>query len=174
MRLRFCSVTVTITGLFFLLATQASQSSTNENMREELGKQYKKYDLDVSEGDENTKTEAKYQLGLCYKDGLGCEKDPYRGYVFFYLAHKKDVPEATYQLGLYHKEGEFAPLDPEEAFSYFKMAHEKGYLKGTEELADCYRKGFGCKQNKEEAERLSKLLESKKSNSNNATENHNN
>lgn len=92
-------------------------------------------------------SDACYQLGMMYKDGLSVEKNPELAISYFKTAASKGNADAYYELGLiYQKE-----LEHVEAFNCFMKAADKGLAKAMFEVAKAYETGMGTGRNREQA-----------------------
>lgn len=98
------------------------------------------------------------QLGCCYRDGIGIERDMSRAVICLEKAAAHGSTEAAMVLyEIYSGEGmEYEEdrrfLDKEKSFSYLKMAAENGGDEALMRLGNLYYKGIGTKADPEKAE----------------------
>lgn len=98
------------------------------------------------------------QLGCCYRDGIGTERDMSRALICLEKAAAHGSSEAAMVLyEIYSGEGmedeeDRRFLDNEKSFSYLKMAAENGGDEALMRLGNLYYKGIGTKADPEKAE----------------------
>lgn len=98
------------------------------------------------------------QLGCCYRDGIGIERDMSRALICLEKAAAHGSTEAAMVLyEIYSGEGmedeeDRRFLDKEKSFSYLKMAAENGGDEALMRLGNLYYKGIGTKADPEKAE----------------------
>ena len=98
------------------------------------------------------------QLGCCYRDGIGTERDMSRALICLEKAAAHGSTEAAMVLyEIYSGEGmedeeDRRFLDKEKSFSYLKMAAENGGDEALMRLGNLYYKGIGTKADPEKAE----------------------
>ena len=96
-------------------------------------------------------------LGCCYLDGKGCEKDEAKGFYWTKKATKISVhnndalPLALCNLGFCYIKGKGVEPNKEEAFKAFKESAQRNYPPAIYNLVLCYKEGIGVEPNKEEA-----------------------
>ena len=78
--------------------------------------------------------EAQYNLGCCYSNGKGVEKDIVEAVKWFRKAAEKGVPEAQYYLGYCYSNGKGVEKDIVEAVKWFRKAAKQGHPKAREAL----------------------------------------
>ena len=82
--------------------------------------------------------EAKYKLGIMYKDGIGIAKHLLLAHVQFVTAALQGHAEAQFTLGKMHANGEGTPKNDIQAFRWYSMAAKQGYAEAQVCLASIY------------------------------------
>ena len=72
---------------------------------------------------------AQYNLGACYKNGIGVEKDPAEAVKWYRKAADQGIAKAQYNLGACYESGTGVERDPAEAARWFRMAADQGYVR---------------------------------------------
>ena len=90
--------------------------------------------------------EAQFQLGLCYKKGVGASQDDARAVRWFAKAAANGHAEAQYHLGLCCETGTGTDKDAAKAVHCFTKAAEQGHAAAQFCLGQCCRKGSGTKK----------------------------
>ena len=80
--------------------------------------------------------EAQYNLGYCYSNGEGVEKDTVEAVKWFRKAAEKGMPEAQYKLGYCYLNGKGVEKDMVEAVKWFRKAAKQGHTKAREALKE--------------------------------------
>ncbi|OON96504.1 MAG: hypothetical protein ATN31_01785 [Candidatus Epulonipiscioides saccharophilum] len=108
---------------------------------------------------ENDDIQAQYQLGLCYKKGLGVIKNAETAFVWLEKAAQKDHAEAQCELAAAYAKGDFtqknlkwyygdgAKQDLENSIFWYKKSAYQGVSEAQYQLARCYKKGLGVEKN---------------------------
>ena len=94
---------------------------------------------------------AQYNLGYCYKSGLGVERDYEKAYEYFQKAADQGNVAAQNSVGIAFLKGEGVPMDYEKAFGYFLKSAENGNPAAFNNVARCYALGQGTPENPIEA-----------------------
>ena len=68
--------------------------------------------------------EAKYRMGMMYRDGIGVDKDLARAAHWFELAARSRSGEGCYLLGRAYEKGEGVPQDKRQAYFWYALAVE--------------------------------------------------
>ncbi len=92
-----------------------------------------------------------YNLGSCYAQGLGCEKDEIKAFNCFKRAAQAGHPEALNNLGACYREGMSVARDPAAATRYFKKSADLGNAFGELNYAFALSRGEGVEQDEKEA-----------------------
>ncbi len=92
-----------------------------------------------------------YNLGSCYAQGLGCEKDEIKAFNCFKRAAKAGHPEALNNLGACYREGMSVTRDAAMATRYFKESADLGNAFGELNYAFALSRGEGVEQDEKEA-----------------------
>ena len=71
---------------------------------------------------------AMYQLGMCYLNGLGVQKDPKKAFEYLEDSAMAGDRDAQYQLGLMYRDGNGLAADNALAYAWFKIASQGGGL----------------------------------------------
>src|SRR6266540_1931365 len=69
---------------------------------------------------------AQYNLGRCYQNGMGIEKDEIKAFEYYKKSAEKGYVEAQFQLGCCYYEGIGTEVNKDWAFDLYKVAAEKG------------------------------------------------
>ncbi len=89
---------------------------------------------------------AQYNLGCCYANGKGVEKNMKMAAKWFNEAAKQGHPEAQYRMGLCYEYGEGVKQDKEEAVKMYRKAATQNEVDAQYNLGCCYANGEGVKQ----------------------------
>ncbi len=73
---------------------------------------------------------ALYNLGICYLNGYGCEKDTVRAFECFTRASDMNHPSAMNMLGEMYRDGVEVEHNPEKAFAFFADSAKSGNSTG--------------------------------------------
>lgn len=87
-------------------------------------------------------TNAWYNLGVMYHQGLAVEPDLSKALDYYQKAARDDHPEAQYNLGIAAIEGDSDKYDPVKAEEYFKGASEGGVTEAAYNLGLLYENGL--------------------------------
>ncbi len=90
---------------------------------------------------------AQTQLGICYFEGIGVEKDYDEAVRLFNLAAKQNDPDAFFMLSQYYA----FEQNEEGLFENAKKAADLHSAMGEFGLAECYQEGFGVKKDDSQA-----------------------
>ena len=85
--------------------------------------------------------EAHFYMGLCFKGGIGTERNHNKAFAQFALGEMSDSADCMVQLGICYKTGDGCDQDADEAFIHFKKAGDTGYLLGRTYIGLCYKNG---------------------------------
>jgi TPR repeat protein len=103
---------------------------------------------------------SQFNLGKCYSEGVGVEKNLQEGVRFYQMAaehassREPQVAQAQHNLGtIYGKGGEGVQQDLERAVQWYQKAAGQGYAAAQFNLANKYRAGEGVQQDFEQAAR---------------------
>jgi TPR repeat protein len=95
--------------------------------------------------------EAQAQLGVCYQQGFGIEKDLAQAFAWFRRAAEQGNARGQLQVGLAYRRGEGVAQDLAQSLVYIRKAAENGHSKAQLELGLAYRDGRGVAPDPEEA-----------------------
>lgn len=114
-------------------------------------KEYKKsFDLCKKVADLGN-AEAQYELAVCYRDGIGVEKNPEEELRLYLLSSKQGFPKAIFNLGCCLLGGTNGlDVNDEEAFNLFLKVSDV-LPNAAYNVAHCYANGLGVEQNYNEA-----------------------
>jgi TPR repeat protein len=91
---------------------------------------------------------AQYNLGCCYKDGIGVDKDPKEAVKWFNKAAEQGLREAQCRLGGCYEKGEGVKQDKKEAVNWYRKAAGLNEANAQFNLGCCYAEGEGVQQDK--------------------------
>jgi TPR repeat protein len=95
-----------------------------------------------------------FNVGVCYQNGTGVEKDEKKAFRLYTLAHKGGLLEATNNLGVCYSDGIGVEKDKKKAVEFYTLAHEGGHLQATFNLGWCYENGIGVEKDERKAVEL--------------------
>ena len=90
----------------------------------------------------NGVSNAKYNLGVLYHQGLGVTQNVDRAMALYHEAAEIGHPEAQYNLGIANIEGIGVPYNPSRAVRFFEMAAGKGVTEAAYNLGLIYENGL--------------------------------
>ncbi|RIA90633.1 hypothetical protein C1645_823079, partial [Glomus cerebriforme] len=92
---------------------------------------------------EQGNTNAKFQLGYCYDEGIGADISKVKAFDLYKVIAEKGNNDALYNLSLLYELGEGVDKDEQKAFKIIeKLAEKKGDLDAIYKLAYYYNKGI--------------------------------
>ena len=86
---------------------------------------------------------AQCNLGVCFFDGKGVDKDRQEAARLFSKAAEQGLAEAQFNLGLCYAKDDGAVWDEKEAARWFRAAAEQGLAEAQNALGVCYANGWG-------------------------------
>ena len=89
---------------------------------------------------------AQYNLGVCYSNGQGVEKDETRAFFWFQKAAEQGLAGAQFNLGVYYDKGKGVEKDEAKAVSWYRKAAEQGHAGAQFNLGVSFLEGSGTKQ----------------------------
>jgi len=95
--------------------------------------------------------DAQAELGLCYYEGKGVDKNYDEAVKWYRLAVEPGNEKAQNRLGNCYYYGNGVEQDYVEAVKWFRMAAEQEYAEAQNNLGFCYHRGYGVPQNYTEA-----------------------
>lgn len=98
-----------------------------------------------------------YNLGTCYVQGYGCNKDMDLALDCFRSASEMNHPGAINNLGGFYRDGIIVRKDATMAFRWFEKSAQLGNSYGQLNLGLAYQRGDGTEKNVEKAAELFKL-----------------
>ena len=106
-------------------------------------------------------SEAQYNLGNCYANQYGVNREIERNYVeavkWYHKAAEQGNARAQFNLGVCYTNGWGIDKNNCEAIKWYRKAAEQGIAKAQFKLGKCYKNGDGVKQNDAEAEKWFRL-----------------
>lgn len=124
-----------------------SLSPAHAGMTSEEVKLYEGYKAQAEKGN----SVAQYNVGYCYDNGEGVEKDKGQAALWYRKAAEQGLAEAQYNLGLCYAKGEGVTKDFVKAVSWYRKAAEQWYALAQSNLGYCYANGEGVETDKEQA-----------------------
>ena len=97
------------------------------------------YKAKAEQGD----AEAQFDLGFCYDDGRGVEKDYGEAVKWYRKAAEQGHAPAQFNLGYCYANGQGVRKDKEEAVKWYRKAAEQNYTPAQSNLGCCYDSGQG-------------------------------
>lgn len=91
------------------------------------------------------------QLGMCYKNGDGVEKNDTKAIEYLKRAAELGNAEAQCELGLFYEKGKVVEQSLEKAVEWYRKAAEQGHVDSQYTLGYYYRYGRGVEQSDEKA-----------------------
>lgn len=70
--------------------------------------------------------EGQFNLGLCYDNGTGVEKDPQQAVYWYQKAAEQGDASAQFNLGLCYENGKGVEQDQKQALSWYQKAADQG------------------------------------------------
>lgn len=98
--------------------------------------------------------EAQFQLGICYAQGKGVEKNIAQSARYWLLAGKQQHPQALVYLGKLFEKGIGVPQDFNKAVQCYQSACNQNVAEAQLCLAMLYLQGFGVEQDEKQAVKL--------------------
>lgn len=92
-----------------------------------------------------------YNLGMCYMNGIGCERDYELGFKAFMTAAERGHPEAINNIGGCFRDGIVVEQDMEAATKWFKRSADFGNAYGMINYGLSLQNGEGIEQDEKEA-----------------------
>ena len=137
------------TSLFaaLLLAVGWFRPCVHAQQSEALRKQFQHYQVGAEQG----QAIAQFNLGLCYHEGRGVEKDLSEAVKWFRKAAEQNDAKAQYNLGVCYDKGRGVEKDGTEAVKWFCKAAELGLADAQFNLGNCYYAGDGVEKDYAEA-----------------------
>jgi TPR repeat protein len=94
---------------------------------------------------------AQFNLGLCYSDGDGVDKDQVEAVKWYRKAAEQGFADAQFNLGVCYSDGEGVIKDAGEAVKWYRKAAEQGHASAQFNLGLCYSDGDGMDKDQVEA-----------------------
>ena len=108
---------------------------------------FQEYKASAEHGD----AEAQFNLGYCFDDGRGVEKDYSQAAKWYRKAAEQNYTPAQSNLGWCYDNGCGVPKDYVEAVKWYRQAAEQGHAEAQLNLGCCYANGQGVARDKVEA-----------------------
>jgi len=100
---------------------------------------FQEYKDSAEQGD----AEAQFNLGWCYDDGRGVEKDYAEAVKWYLKAAARNFAPAQFNLGYCYANGQGVRKDKVEAVEWYRKAAEQNYTPAQSNLGWCYDNGCG-------------------------------
>ena len=94
----------------------------------------------------NGDPDAQNEIGKCYLDGNGVNKDSEKAFMWFMKAAKQGYVKGQHNVGVCYYNGNGVDQNRNEAFLWFKKAADQGYPNSEEVLGTCYFQGQGVEK----------------------------
>lgn len=104
---------------------------------------FKHTNLIIMAKNNNEKSAAEYNLGMCYKNGKGIAPDSQKAYELFLSAASYGQIDSEYQLALCYENAYGTEQQNEQALKYYLRAAKKNHVTAQFNLALCYKNGKG-------------------------------
>ena len=102
-------------------------------------------------------TPAQYQLGICYRDGIGVNSNADAAFLWFKRAASAGNAAAQNEVGTYYRNGiGTTEKDVDEAAGWYEKSAAQGNVKALTNLALCYQDDWGGEINRRQAVELLK------------------
>ena len=101
--------------------------------------------------------QAMYHLGLCFKEGIGTEKNLLNAIEYFERASRFGYVKADLELALIYRRGMGVEKDIDKAIHWYEHAASYGETKSMLELGAIYRDGLGVEINEDRSEAWVKM-----------------
>lgn len=111
----------------------------------------KAYQSALKAKDDKQSSLAACNIGYCYDNGIGVDKDVNKGIEWFTKAAELGEKTAMYNLGQKYYWGTGVEKNYDKAFYWYGKADKAGHRKATLMLAECYEFGRGTDMNKKKA-----------------------
>ena len=95
--------------------------------------------------------QAQHNLGLCYANGIGVEKNLSEAVKWYRKAAEQGDAQAQFNLGVCYANGDGVEKNPTEAVKWWRKAAEQGVAQAQYNLGICYAFGKGVEKNPTEA-----------------------
>lgn len=116
----------------------------------EYGQYYEMYDL-LNEAKERQNSEAMYELGNCYFEGLGEKGSEQQAFLLYKSAAQLGHRDAMNNLADMYLNGEGTEVDEQQALIWFKKAAQLGVAEAMFTLGMMYEKGLGTECDESQA-----------------------
>jgi uncharacterized protein len=104
-------------------------------------------DLKILENDADAGlTEAQYQLGKCYEEGIGFLPSYTKAFSYYKLAADQGHATAQKHVALLYERGLGTRKSRKLAFYYYKLAADQGDSGAQSQIGKCYEEGWGIKK----------------------------
>ena len=124
---------------------------THHNGESETGDAHTEYSYKLEIMARLGNAEAQYDLGACYYDGFGVERDKTEGVKWIRKAAEQENACAQRVLGVLYLEGDVVEQDYVEGVKWIRKAAEQGDAVAQYSLSACYYCGMGVEKDYEEA-----------------------
>jgi TPR repeat protein/serine/threonine protein kinase len=94
---------------------------------------------------------ARYILGVCYSEGLGCKKDIREGLRWYRLSAEQGYSAAQAYMGFAYYSGMGVVQNLQEAVRWYSLSADQGYAAAQCNLGLCYEHGYGAVKNPDNA-----------------------
>lgn len=105
---------------------------------------------------------AYYNLGICFQEGTGKEKNNELAFQWFEKAAEEGDSDAQYNLGLYYQQGIGVEVDKEKGKAWLQKAAIQGHAQSINRIGDMYHYGDGVEVDPKKAIHYYKMGAEKK------------
>ncbi len=133
------------TRLFAVMGNPMTQNALGDYYYDQ--KQFKKALVWFEKAAEQDLAEAQFNLGFCFKEGYGVEKDEGVAFKWYKKAAEQGLAKAQYNLGICYHNGEGVEKDEREAFGWFLKSAEQDYSLAMSTVGSMYHLGMGIGKN---------------------------
>ncbi len=137
-------------GSYTLSTAMADPDGTNATRQKAAQTAFNCYSLATEQDDAN----GFFNLGICYKNGFGCQKDEIKAFGCFRRAAEAGHPEAMNNLGGCYRDGVAVERNLKTAAEWFKKSADCENAYGQLNLAICYLSGDGVEKDPARAVKL--------------------
>ena len=128
---------------YYLLAHRYAEGRGVESNQRKSQQFFEKFVKWANQLGNSADPETMCNLGWCYRQGCGVDKDTNRAIQLFKEAASRGHARAQYNLGWSYATGSGVPISAEKAAEWFIKSANNGSVNGQRELGCCYMKGFG-------------------------------
>ena len=97
---------------------------------------------------------SQYNLGYCFREGIGTQKNPEKSFFWFSKAANNGLANAQCSVGVCYLLGHGTQTDYQQAIHWLEQAANGGDAEAKRRLGAAYVQGIGCTVDKEKGEAL--------------------